>query len=116
MYKILEKTQFSEKVFKFRIEAPQMAKHAHAGQFLMVRANECGERVPFTFADWNPEEGWVEFIFMVIGKTTRMLSTYEVGDFLQDVTGPLGEPTEMGEGKWAAALAWLSLSLLLVSS
>ena len=57
MYKILEKTQFSEKVFKFRIEAPQMAKHAHAGQFLMVRANECGERVPFTFADWNPEEG-----------------------------------------------------------
>ena len=44
MYKILEKTQFSEKVFKFRIEAPQMAKHAHAGQFLMVRANECGAR------------------------------------------------------------------------
>ncbi len=58
MYKILEKTQFSEKVFKFRIEAPEMAKHAHAGQFLMVRANEKGERVPFTFADWNPEEGW----------------------------------------------------------
>ena len=53
MYKILEKTQFSEKVFKFRIEAPAIAKHAHAGQFLMVRANETGERVPFTrfFAD-----------------------------------------------------------------
>ena len=50
------KTQFSEKVFKFRIEAPEMAKHAHAGQFLMVRANETGERVPFTFADWNGEE------------------------------------------------------------
>ena len=50
MYKILEKTQFSEKVFKFRVEAPAMARHAHAGQFLMVRANECGERVPFTLA------------------------------------------------------------------
>ena len=50
MYKILEKTQFSEKVFKFRIEAPAIAKHAHAGQFLMVRANETGERVPFTLA------------------------------------------------------------------
>ena len=111
MYKILEKTQFSEKVFKFRIEAPQMAKHAHAGQFLMVRANECGERVPFTFADWNPEEGWVEFIFMVIGKTTRMLSTYEVGDFLQDVTGPLGEPTEMGEGKWAVIGGGVGLAI-----
>ena len=111
MYKILEKTQFSEKVFKFRIEAPQMAKHAHAGQFLMVRANECGERVPFTFADWNPEEGWVEFIFMVIGKTTRMLSTYEVGDFLQDVTGPLGEPTERGEGKWAVIGGGVGLAI-----
>lgn len=111
MYKILEKTQFSEKVFKFRIEAPQMAKHAHAGQFLMVRANECGERVPFTFADWNPEEGWVEFIFMVIGKTTRMLSTYEVGDFLRDVTGPLGEPTEMGEGKWAVIGGGVGLAI-----
>ena len=79
MYKILEKTQFSEKVFKFRVEAPAMAKHAHAGQFLMVRANECGERVPFTLAGWNADEGWVEFIFMVIGKTTEMLSAYEAG-------------------------------------
>ena len=101
MYKILEKTQFSEKVFKFRIEAPEMAKHAHAGQFLMVRANEKGERVPFTFADWNAQEGWVEFIFMVIGKTTTMLSNYEVGDYLEDVTGPLGQPTEMAPGTWA---------------
>ena len=72
MYKILEKTQFSEKVFKFRIEAPAIAKHAHAGQFLMVRANETGERVPFTLAGWNGDEGWVEFIFMVIGKTTEI--------------------------------------------
>ena len=101
MYKILEKTQFSEKVFKFRIEAPRMAKHAHAGQFLMVRANETGERVPFTLAGWNPEEGWVEFIFMVIGKTTEMLSTYEEGDSIQDVTGPLGQPTEMAAGPCA---------------
>ena len=64
MYKILKKTQFSEKVFEFRVEAPQMAKKAHAGQFLMVRANEQGERVPFTLAGWNAEEGWIEFIFM----------------------------------------------------
>ncbi len=101
MYKILEKTQFSEKVFKFRVEAPEMAKHAHAGQFLVIRANETGERVPFTFADWNAAEGWIEFIFMVIGKTTTMLSSYEAGDYLQDVTGPLGQPTEMAAGKWA---------------
>ena len=111
MYKILEKTQFSEKVFKFRIEAPEMARHAHAGQFLMVRANETGERVPFTFADWNPEEGWVEFIFMVIGKTTEMLSTYEAGDAIQDVTGPLGQPTEMSEGRWAVIGGGVGLAI-----
>jgi ferredoxin--NADP+ reductase len=111
MYKILEKTQFSEKVFKFRIEAPQMAKHAHAGQFLMVRANETGERVPFTFADWNPEEGWVEFIFMVVGKTTKMLSTYKEGDSLLDVTGPLGQPTEMGDGTWAVIGGGVGLAI-----
>ncbi len=111
MYKILEKTRFSEKVFKFRIEAPQMAKHAHAGQFLMVRANETGERVPFTFADWNPEEGWVEFIFMVIGKTTEMLSMYEVGDAFEDVTGPLGRPSEFNDGVWTVIGGGVGLAI-----
>ena len=103
MYKILKKHQFSEKVFEFRCEAPQMAKKAHAGQFLMVRANEEGERVPFTLAGWNPEEGWVEFIFMVIGKTTEMLSKFEEGDSILDVTGPLGNPTEL-EGDRVAVI------------
>ena len=54
MYQILKKTQFSEKVFEVRVAAPRMAKKAHAGQFLMVRANETGERVPFTFATGTP--------------------------------------------------------------
>ena len=95
MFEILKKTQLSEKVFEFRVNAPRMAKKAHAGQFLMVRVNETGERVPFTFANWNPEEGWIEFIFMVIGKTTETLSTLNEGDFIQDITGPLGCPTEV---------------------
>ncbi len=95
MYQILKKTQFSENVFEFRVAAPRMAKKAHAGQFLMVRADETGERVPFTFANWNPEEGWIEFIFMVVGKTTRCLSQMNEGDYLRDVTGPLGCPTEI---------------------
>ncbi len=95
MFKILKKTQFSEKVFEFRVHAPRMAKHAHAGQFLMVRINETGERVPFTFANWNPEEGWIEFIFMVVGKTTECLSKLNEGDEIQDITGPLGCPTEI---------------------
>ena len=111
MYKILEKTQFSEKVFKFRIEAPAIAKHAHAGQFLMVRANETGERVPFTLAGWNGDEGWVEFIFMVVGTTTEMLSTYEAGESLRDVVGPLGVPTEMAEGPCAVIGGGVGLAI-----
>ena len=103
MYKILKKTQFSEKVFEFRVHAPRMAKKAHAGQFLMVRINETGERVPFTFANWNPEEGWIEFIFMVVGKTTECLSKLEEGDEIQDITGPLGKPTEI-EGDRVAVI------------
>ena len=120
MYKILEKTQFSEKVFKFRIEAPAIAKHAHAGQFLMVRANETGERVPFTLAGWNGDEGWVEFIFMVIGKTTEMLSTYEAGESLRDVVGPLGVPgshhqqvVALGQGLQHGAVLGLDGGLVL---
>lgn len=103
MFKILKKTQYSEKVFEFRVEAPRMAKKAHAGQFLMVRANDTGERVPFTFADWNPEEGWIAFIFMVIGKTTLALSKMEEGDEILDITGPLGNPTEL-EGERVAVI------------
>ncbi len=111
MYKILDKTQFSEKVFKFRVHAPQMAKKAQAGQFLMIRINETGERVPFTFAGWDPEEGWIEFIFMVIGKTTTLLSTLNPGDYILDVTGPLGNPTEMHEGSWCVIGGGVGLAI-----
>ena len=103
MFEILKKTQFSEKVFEFRVHAPRMAKKAHAGQFLMVRIDETGERVPFTFANWNAEEGWIEFIFMVVGKTTQCLSELNEGDFIRDITGPLGKPTEI-EGDSVAVI------------
>ncbi len=111
MYQIIDKEQYSEKVFKFRIHAPQMAKKAQAGQFLMVRVDETGERVPFTFADWNREEGWIEFIFMVIGKTTTLLSQLNVGDCIKDVTGPLGQPTEMGSGRWTVIGGGVGLAI-----
>lgn len=111
MFEILEKTQYSEKVYKFRVHAPQMAKKAQAGQFLMVRIDEKGERVPFTFADWNPEEGWIEFIFMVIGKTTQELSCLNAGDAILDITGPLGQPTEMKPGNWCVIGGGVGLAI-----
>ena len=111
MFKILEKTQYSETVFKFRVHAPQMAKRAHAGQFLMVRVNETGERAPFTFADWNAEEGWIEFIFMVIGATTQALSQLQAGEEIMDLTGPLGQPTEMDDGSWCVIGGGVGLAI-----
>lgn len=111
MFKILKKTQYSEKVFEFRVEAPRMARKAHAGQFLMVRATETGERVPFTFADWNPEEGWIAFIFMVIGKTTLALSHMNEGDEILDITGPLGNPTELAGDRVAVIGGGVGLAI-----
>lgn len=100
MFKILEKKQLSEKEFQFRVEAPQIAKKVQAGQFFIIQANETGERIPFTFADWNAQEGWFEFIFLVVGKTTELLSTYEAGEFFQEILGPLGDPSSLSCERW----------------
>lgn len=111
MFEILEKVQYSDTVYKFRVNAPAMARKAQAGQFLMVRINEEGERVPFTFADWNRDEGWVEFIFMVIGATTQELAQLEAGDSILDITGPLGQPTEMKKQRWAVIGGGVGLAI-----
>lgn len=100
MYKILDKIQLSELVFQFRVEAPRVARKVQAGQFFIVQANETGERIPFTFANWNAEEGWIEFIFMVVGKSTKLLSRFETGDYLQDLVGPLGDPSRLSVERW----------------
>lgn len=77
------------------VHAPAVARKAKAGQFLMLRVDEHGERIPLTFSDWSAEEGWVRFIFMRVGKTTHQLSHLGVGDSLADVVGPLGVPTHV---------------------
>lgn len=111
MFELLEKTQFSERVFCYRVAAPQMAKKAQAGQFLMVRIDETGERIPFTFADWNADEGWIEFIFMVVGESTERLSQLQAGDAILDITGPLGKPTEMKPGRWCVIGGGVGLAI-----
>lgn len=99
MFKVLEKTQLSDAVFELKVEAPEIARKAQAGQFLIVRANEQGERVPFTFSDWSAEEGWVKFIFMRVGKTSHLLSHLETNDDIEDLVGPLGNPTDVHDKK-----------------
>jgi ferredoxin--NADP+ reductase len=93
MFRIVHKRQLSDAVFEMCVAAPKIAAKARAGQFLMVRTDENGERIPLTFSDWSADEGWIRFIFMRVGKTTHALSHLEVGDALADVVGPLGVPT-----------------------
>ena len=102
-FTILHKRQLSDAVFELTVEAPAIARKARPGQFLMLRVDaEHGERIPLTFSDWSAEEGWIRFIFMVVGKTTHELSNRVVGEALADVVGPLGKPTHLeGVGRIA---------------
>ncbi len=95
MFRIVHKRQLSDAVFEMGVEAPRIAEKARAGQFLMLRIAEGGERIPLTFSDWSAQDGWVRFIFMRVGKTTHELAHLEVGDSLLDVVGPLGVPTHV---------------------
>jgi ferredoxin--NADP+ reductase len=95
MVPIVHKRQLSDAVFEMGVLAPDAAKAAQAGQFLIIRIDESGERVPFTFTDWDAETGVVTFTFMAVGKTTRKLASLQVGDELADFVGPLGTPTHV---------------------
>jgi len=77
------------------IEAPLIAKKAKPGQFVILKANEAGERIPLTMADTNPEKGTITIIYMVVGKSTATFKSLAVGDSYQDVIGPLGKPTHL---------------------
>lgn len=95
MFNILQSTQLSSNTFDFWLEAPRIATHAQAGQFVILRIDEKGERIPLTIAETNPQAGSIRIIFQVIGKTTAALSQLKTSDSLLDVTGPLGMPTEV---------------------
>jgi len=95
VFRIRHVRQLSDAVVEMGVDAPQIARKARAGQFLMLRIGERGERIPLTFSDWSAEEGWIRFIFMRVGKTTHELSHLGVGDALADIVGPLGTPTHV---------------------
>ncbi|RMG75321.1 MAG: sulfide/dihydroorotate dehydrogenase-like FAD/NAD-binding protein [Nitrospirae bacterium] len=96
MAKILEKRVIRKPdVFYFRIEAPRLSRVARPGQFVMVRVNSCGERIPLSLADISPDAGSISLIVMAVGKTTSEMSLLEEGQELLDLCGPLGRPTEI---------------------
>ncbi len=97
MYKILEKQGLVPNIHLFKILAPEVSRKARPGQFVVIRIDERGERIPLTIADWDSEEGSVTIVFMEVGTTTHRLATLKAGDFLANFIGPLGVPAEIGK-------------------
>ncbi|MBP3852149.1 MAG: sulfide/dihydroorotate dehydrogenase-like FAD/NAD-binding protein [Erysipelotrichaceae bacterium] len=99
MYRIVEKESLNPTVTKMVIEAPFVAKRAKAGQFIIFRVSEDGERVPLTIADSDREKGTVTIIFQIVGGSTEVLNSLNEGDSLHDFVGPLGRPSEIDGNK-----------------
>jgi NAD(P)H-flavin reductase len=95
MNKILEKEFISPQVFRMAVEAPDIARKRKAGQFIILRTCDSGERIPLTIADADAEKGTIELIVQIVGKSTKELSKLEAGDELCDFVGPLGRPTHI---------------------
>lgn len=92
---ILKKETLAPQVLRFRLEAPKIAQKRKAGQFVILRATDDGERIPLTIANADSEDGWIEIIFQVVGVGTTILSELKEGDALADLVGPLGKPTHI---------------------
>lgn len=98
MFKVLYKQELSPGIFDMDIEAPRVAKKAKAGQFIVLRVNEEGERIPLTIADNDPGTGAIKLIFQVVGASTMQLAAKEAGDSIADFVGPLGQPSIVKPG------------------
>ena len=94
MFKIVRKKELNSAVTLMEIEAPFVARKAKAGQFIIFRVDECGERVPLTIAGYDREKGTVTVIFQKVGLSTKLLGALKEGDAILDFVGPLGRPTE----------------------
>ena len=94
MNKILKKELLTDKIHMFEVEAPQMAKKARAGQFIILKISDKAERIPLTIADYDREKGTITIVFMEVGKSSTELATLNEGDYIECFAGPLGKPTE----------------------
>lgn len=94
-YKVLSKKELCPNQYEITIDAPYVVRNAKAGQFIILRVDEEGERVPLTIADLNKEKGELTIVFMAVGYSTKKLAELGVGDEIADVVGPLGKPTHI---------------------
>ncbi|NLC95355.1 MAG: sulfide/dihydroorotate dehydrogenase-like FAD/NAD-binding protein [Bacilli bacterium] len=99
MYEIIRKEKLNPTITLLEIKAPFIAKKAQAGQFIILRIDEYGERIPLTIADFDREKGTVTIVFQELGYSTKLLGTLNAGDHILDFVGPLGVPTHFGDAK-----------------
>ncbi|MBE5776989.1 MAG: sulfide/dihydroorotate dehydrogenase-like FAD/NAD-binding protein [Clostridiales bacterium] len=104
MTHIIEKTDLNKQVFRVVLDAPLIARKASPGQFVIVRVDDAGERIPLTISDYDREKGTITLVVQVAGATTLQFSKLNAGDVLADVVGPLGKPTELNGIKRAAVI------------
>ncbi|MGB4984514.1 MAG: sulfide/dihydroorotate dehydrogenase-like FAD/NAD-binding protein [Erysipelotrichaceae bacterium] len=97
MFKIIDKKQLSSNIFEMEIDAPLITINYKIGQFVIIRIDDKGERFPLTIARCNKEKGSISIIYQAIGASTMLLSQLNIGDFIKDVVGPLGHPTDYPE-------------------
>ena len=97
MFKILEANELTTNIFQMIVEAPRVAQACLPGQFLIIRVDEDGERIPLTICDYDREKGTVEIVAQAIGAETFKLGKLKAGDCLADVVGPLGKPSDLCE-------------------
>ena len=95
MHKILVKKELAPKIKLLEVEAPEVAAKAQAGQFVILRLDEVGERFPLTIVDWNKSRGTITLIFLEVGVSTEKLGLLQEGDSIMDIVGPLGKPSEI---------------------
>lgn len=94
MYKILKAEKLADKIYLMDVEAPRVAKRCQPGEFVIVKMDEKGERIPLTICDYNRETGTVTIVFQIVGASTHKMAELQVGDYFQDFVGPLGQASE----------------------
>ena len=104
MYPIIEVQDLNPEVVRLVVEAPAIARKHQPGQFIILRIDETGERIPLTVNETDPEKGTVTVVFQKVGATTMQLASLQPGDALQDLVGPLGKPTDFGNAKRVAVI------------
>ncbi|SUY47946.1 ferredoxin-NADP(+) reductase subunit alpha [Clostridium putrefaciens] len=95
MYKIVKKRALASNIYLMDIEAPRVAKSCQPGQFVIIKMDEKGERIPLTICDYDREMGTVSIVFQTLGESTKIMASYEEGEYFTDFVGPLGRPSDM---------------------